>query len=648
MAAWFMEKIRWLFFAFDSVIYSFIDFLYELLLYLANINLFGASEASGSDMLAQLTSRIYILLGIFMLFKVSFSILQYIVDPDSFSDKSKGFGKLITNVIVVLVLLVFTPMIFRFAYDVQSVVLNNNIIPKLILGNSTGNEIEDDTVEGMGPLGMQQVSRNSVLAKDIEFLVFGSFATINPVLIESCENSPVLGTKAMAKAETSCLDDVNAFITDRTDVSIGDFFRTSNEEDHRNFDSFGRIVGEHEGDDFYLNYQFGISTIAGAFVVVMMLSYCIAVGVRIMKLFFLQLIAPIPIVSYIDPKQSKDGTLFKWAKECGKTYVSLFIHLIIIFLSFYLIDLIVSSVLSADIYYDQGDNKPQGIMSVFVMVILILSVLIFANQVPKLLENLFGFKSSGDFTINPLKRVKESPLASMAVGGTIGAGQSAAANAANLYYKIKKLRGTEKYLGATSNKEKAKMIGNELWRKRGTVTGGLISGAIHGARNSAKGDVFAGANKAREKSIANREAREKSKKQDVSTRVSNKVTQFAGTKNAFGTVGAYDEKIKNLQEQMEQWNRMQRRATERLEELIPDGQSELKKVFIEYDGKMSENDLYQKYLSENKNSITVDRGAFNNLFAIQSDITNSQKEEAALKKQISELQDASGIKPKDK
>lgn len=47
-----------------------------------------------------------------MIFKVSFSIIKYIINPDTFSDKEKGMGKVIQNVILVLVSLVCNPTSF--------------------------------------------------------------------------------------------------------------------------------------------------------------------------------------------------------------------------------------------------------------------------------------------------------------------------------------------------------------------------------------------------------------------------------------------------------------------------------------------------------------------------------------------------------
>ena len=115
---WFTDILNMFFTFLDRIVYGLITVLYELLLYLANLDLFGMSEitnpAATDNVIITFGNRVYVLLGIFMLFKVSFSILQYMVNPDAFSDKSKGFGKMITNILISLVLIVVIPYIFHF------------------------------------------------------------------------------------------------------------------------------------------------------------------------------------------------------------------------------------------------------------------------------------------------------------------------------------------------------------------------------------------------------------------------------------------------------------------------------------------------------------------------------------------------------
>lgn len=407
---------------FDRIVYGLISTLYELLIYLANLDLFGMSTITSSttpneNIIVNFSSRIYALLGIFMLFKISFSILQYMVNPDDFSDKGKGFGKLVTNVLVSLVLIITVPYIFQKAYQIQGIILADNTLGKLILGQSNS----ENVAEG---------STNAEMAEDLQFLVYGTFFSVNIEVLPSCESGPVLGTKAMAQ-NRDCLDDLAELLPDGAN-KLGDFFTADNPD--RRFDAFGEVVNTKNGDNQYVfNYMPVISTIAGGFIVVMLLSFCFDVAVRIIKLGFLEIIAPIPIISYMDPKQSsKDGMLGKWGKECLSTYLSLFIRIAIIYFAFFVIDLVANQLLASpsdQIYLN--NQAPEGLMAVFVQVMVILGVLLFAKEVPKLLENLIpGMSGSGNFNINPIKKIKESPLAAGVVGGVVGAGVGGITSAA--------------------------------------------------------------------------------------------------------------------------------------------------------------------------------------------------------------------------
>ena len=93
---WFDKLIRQFFFALDSVIYRFIPIIYDLLIKIAKTSIL--SQADILDM----SKRVYNFLAIFMTFKIAFSLITYIVNPDDFSDKNKGLGKLGTNVIISL------------------------------------------------------------------------------------------------------------------------------------------------------------------------------------------------------------------------------------------------------------------------------------------------------------------------------------------------------------------------------------------------------------------------------------------------------------------------------------------------------------------------------------------------------------------
>ena len=258
------DAIRGFFFAIDNIVYSLIPNLYKLIIHLANVDLFN-----GNDAVKALMNRIYILVGVFMLFKLAFSVLNYIVDPASFSDSSKGFGNLVKRVLIALILLVSIPWIFGKVYEYQSKILNSHILPNVILGtNYSDSDNQDDELESA--------------AKDVQLLMFSPFFTVNyntgggstsapQGALKNCkpdEDHPmanVLGTVDMAhKGEEndseSCLrvfvekmeknSDVKA-----SGVKIDKIFKTTS-GDNRDFGSLGGLLTWSEDGNYVINYTF--------------------------------------------------------------------------------------------------------------------------------------------------------------------------------------------------------------------------------------------------------------------------------------------------------------------------------------------------------------------------------------------------------
>ena len=404
--------LRSISFFFDSLIYGLITPCYELLIHLANFDL-----VTGNEFISGLINRIYIFLGIFMLFKVSFSIIQYIVDPNAFTDKSKGFSKLVTNCLVAIVLLVSVPWIFQKAYEIQYEILSSNIIGNLIMGSQiNGNEIRNDITD------KNELSGASTMATDVQFLMFSAFFQVNGDVFGSCAATPILGSIAMAQESAkTCLEDLDTFMSSNDDIggqsiTLNDFFKRADGIDRRDFHSFGALATAKKDNQFIIDYIPIISAFAGGYVVLLLITFCVDVALRVLKLAFLQMIAPISIVSYIDPKETMSNSkLHSWIKEAVSTYASLFIRIATIFLVMTLISAIANT-----IFADTAENSgflASETTNMFIYIFLVIGAFMFAKQVPQMIENLFGIKMSGQLSLNPLK----SAAVTGALGGVTGA-----------------------------------------------------------------------------------------------------------------------------------------------------------------------------------------------------------------------------------
>ena len=372
----------------DDMIYSFISLVYNLINKLAQIQIFDSATISG------FSKRVYVLLGIFMLFKLSFSMITYLVNPDEFSDKSKGFGSLIKNVIISMVLMVATPYIFAEAFYVQKMILEDGTIIKLIYPPATDEN------------GVSYSHVTDTVGDDIKFILFSQFVRPNN-LISECSEFYLFdddGKRVMN-------DEGRTLLTDTCKTKLAELFGGDSDDnyiyyvDGMEYESYELLTSEptiysettklvdakgRTVKKSIITYHWVLSTIVGIVTLLILVTICLDVAVRTIKLGFYQLIAPIPIISNCDPKNKKDGMLQKWSKACVQTYLDLFIRLFGLFFGIYVVILLANSM-----YFD-------GIVSI----ILIIGALMFAKQLPKILQDLTGLKLDGKFTLNPFKKIK--------------------------------------------------------------------------------------------------------------------------------------------------------------------------------------------------------------------------------------------------
>ena len=380
---WLTGVVRWLFFMLDGVIYSFIVTVYNLFVDIAETSIFT------EEVIDLFASKVYALLGIFMLFKVSFSILSYIVSPDDFLDKTKGFSKLISNIIITLTLLIVTPWIFTQAMDIQRIVLRDNIIGKIF----STTEINTTVVTDPGATMAYQTLK--------------AFYHLDTDAYSECTGLET------GKADRERCKEVgfnNADNFDSMEQSLVYAYNTNSVSLYMD----GDLLNQKASDDGYtMNYMFLISTLAGGAICLLLIVFCFDVAVRSVKLGFLRMIAPIPIISRIDPKSSKDGPFNKWVKTCISTYLDLFIRLLAIYFAVFVITQMM------DLRFVDAVTGLETDVNAFVKVFIILGALLFAKQLPKLIEDLTGLKMSGKFTLNPMNKLRETPL--------VGAGVTTAA-----------------------------------------------------------------------------------------------------------------------------------------------------------------------------------------------------------------------------
>lgn len=494
---WIVGLIRQLFFMIDKVIYSFIVTVYNLFIDIAQTSIFT------EEVIDLFASKVYALLGIFMLFKVSFSILSYIVSPDDFLDKSKGFSKMISNIIITLTLLIATPWIFSQAMEIQRIILRDNIIGKIFSTNGVNNSSLTDAGNTMA------------------YETFKAFYHIDTDTYPECEGIELVDADEVSQY-TGCRN--NAFNDAENFDSMIQSLRFAHETNSISIYMDGDLLNQKSSDDSYtMNYTFLISTLAGGAICLLLIVSCFDVAVRSIKFGFLRMIAPIPIVSRVDPKKGKD-TFNAWIKACLRTYLDLFIRLLAIYFAIFVISQMI------DLRFVDAVTGAETDVNAFVKVFIILGALLFAKQLPKLIEDLIpGLKMSGKFTLNPLKRLNETGATGVAAVGAAAIGS-----------------GVANFAGTKGN----------VFKRSLSAMGGAGSALGRGAYSLAKNKDQKPYARFKDTMMRTTSARvDRDTRQEAGigpiARMENYWDQLAGIKNKEGGYGKYNEMVKKYDREIE-------------------------------------------------------------------------------------------------
>lgn len=369
-----IDLLRSVFFIIDGLIYGVAGLFFKFALEFVNINDF----INLSNVLSRVSQVIYSFLAIFMFFRVSFSLLQWLVDPDKMADKELGAKKIVINVMICLFLIVAVPKVFEVAMNVQDKVIKENLIGQAIYGD------ENVKVNDVG----------ETLAR----ATWGLF-------IRPADN----------------LIDANIFINE-TEV-WDNYFNVSqgvNDDAEALLKLFGVLNSKTVivAGEYKLVYLFFISTIVGLYLCWTFVKLAIDFAYRAIKMFMLQLLSPIAIISYIDPKSSKNGVFAKWLKETVKTYISLFVRIACYSIAALLMNEFVKSL------YERETSTINKILIIngdtFISLIYILAIIAFVKNAPKFIDGILGTEIS---------KGSETKFASDLLRGGLGAIGGAATGA---------------------------------------------------------------------------------------------------------------------------------------------------------------------------------------------------------------------------
>lgn len=317
-----------IFITIDWIIYSIAAYVLQAFFTIARMNFYSSS----SDAIFGIMNRVMLLSGIYALFRLGFSLITYMMDPDKL-EPSKAGGKIIRNAVIAVIFLAASTFIFKNLNEFSNLFVSNGVVEKIVYGpNGTVDNYEESTA-----------------AKAFVNKIFVELFKSDRFDEENASNATKRVLESVENGESSI-------------TSLSSYAYTS--------------------DFQYLPF---LTAIVGIMLIFYFCSFTIEIGTRIFKLFILQILSPIPAILSIDPTQNKKLT--EYIKVYIGIYISLFIRLITVYLVFAMIPFIRQSL------SDISTTATLQLKATFlVRILLYISAFHAAKELPKLIDDALGTK----------------------------------------------------------------------------------------------------------------------------------------------------------------------------------------------------------------------------------------------------------------
>lgn len=480
-----LVAIRTLFLDLCSAIYKLIVYTFDIFFTL------GEAKILDDPTIQEIYTKVGLILGLFMIFRLTFAGIQYLIDPDTMLDKQKGIGNIVKKVLLVVLLLGSTQYIFKKAYELQHLIIEDNVLSKIILQDS-------DTPESKGG--------------ELAYQIFIPFFQPTDAVINycnengNCDNDSNNYDYCISQVKPQSEDTVLKYDFQQTPPDMRIAYMCLSESIDLPIDGSKKTSKE-----FIVNFEGFVALAVGIVVLWTIMIYTIQVGVRAMQLAYLQLIAPIPIMMYLTPKG--DETLKKWGQQCATTFLDFFIRAAI----FYFIILVINALETATLQIDY--NKSWALGYLYMKVVLIIALLTFAKKVPALLKEIFpSMGGAAGFSYGlSAKKIFDDALGGAILKKGIGRAYGAAAvgfgtvqkNARKAVGKIwdtqKQIKDLSGELAGETDGEKRKKLEaklNAARKKRNNLVGrATIGAAVSGFGGARRG--LSTTNKSQRKAAVN-------------------------------------------------------------------------------------------------------------------------------------------------
>lgn len=348
---WIFQPLFSLLLYIDGVVYSLVAYSYKVFMLMAQLN-FNVVYAWVSPLI----DRIKAIIMVLIMFKLGYSLIQYMINPDKLTNERVGGAALLKNIAWCSALLISYTFIFSVMNELSLLIIG---VPKGY-EFTTLKEIADVTTDG-------QENDAGLIAR----FIFGTQADD-------------MGDFGKYLATTT----LQVFLhgKDNQTSAVENIYSRQLNEDINSFD-LTKITDVVSALDKTVEYKYPIiSTAMAIYLIWSIIKLSIEIGVRMFKLIVLQIIAPVAIVSIIDKGfEAKPWKAF--VDTYWKTWIDAFIRVGSLFL--------VTAFISK-FWTDRSALFPDvdGFTRYIVLLIVIFAAYRFAQLLPKFIDGIFGHSLS--------------------------------------------------------------------------------------------------------------------------------------------------------------------------------------------------------------------------------------------------------------
>ena len=269
-------------------------------------------------------------------------------------------------------------------YSLQHRILQNNTIAKVVMGVGDSKDGNGNYMNDMSNEGLKKSSNVFVSTLVKSFYRINLIPEDDRETPAGKEDDQVVGNRVCPDMDQDVLDEYKKIEADPATI-IGFVNKTCKAGNVA--DKYGSKTGLKSSSKVYaFTFIPLVSTLIGILFVLIFAWLTIEIAVRAIKLAILRLLAPVPIISYMDPKGGKDGAFNAWVKTLTSTYLDLFVRVATVYFVIYMIQQMISHGIT---------TSATGALKTWTIIFIFLGLFYFAKEAPKFIKQVLGIKDDG-------------------------------------------------------------------------------------------------------------------------------------------------------------------------------------------------------------------------------------------------------------